>query len=101
MKIYLDDVRMTPAGWVRTYTPDETIRLLEKGGVEELSLDHDLGDDKGIGTGYDVVLWIERKVVTDDDFVPPRVIKVHSSNFPARLKMEAGIKMIERLTKGR
>lgn len=41
--------------------PCEAIRLLEAGLVEELSLDHDLGDDDR-GTGYDVILWIEAAV---------------------------------------
>jgi hypothetical protein len=31
--------------------------------VQELSLDHDLGDDAR-GTGYDVILWIEEAVVS-------------------------------------
>lgn len=48
---------------VRVYWPDETIAFLEKGGVELISLDHDLGDDER-GTGYDVLLWIEEAVVT-------------------------------------
>ncbi|PZP08852.1 MAG: hypothetical protein DI621_07230 [Pseudomonas protegens] len=46
MKIYLDDERQTPQGWVRTYWPDEVIALLKAGGVEDISLDHDLGDDQ-------------------------------------------------------
>jgi len=59
MRVFLDDERTTPEGWVRVYWPDEAIALLESGAVEELSLDHDLGDDER-GTGYDVVLWIEK-----------------------------------------
>lgn len=94
MKVYLDDERVTPAGWVRTYTPDETIALLEGGNVEELSLDHDLGDDEGIGTGYDVLLWIEEQVYTQG-YNPPRM-KVHSSNPSARVKMSAAIENIKR-----
>lgn len=51
MKIFLDDFRSTPDGWVRTYTPKETIELRKSCQVEALILDHDLGDDEGIGTG--------------------------------------------------
>lgn len=70
MKIYLDDIRDTPNGWIRTYSSDETIKLLEAGGVEEISLDHDLDRkfDKmsleelsirpDIDTGMKVVNWI-------------------------------------------
>lgn len=94
MKVFLDDERQTPEGWVRVYWPDEAIELLDSGDVVEISLDHDLGDDER-GTGYDVVLWIEESVVTRQ-FKPP-IIKVHSANTSARKKMEAGIRNIEKL----
>ena len=94
MRVYLDDERTTPDGWVRAYWPDEAIALLRQGGVTELSLDHDLGDDAR-GTGYDVIAWIEEAVVLEG-FRPPR-IAVHSANPSARLRMEAGIAAIARL----
>ena len=93
MKVYLDDERETPDGQTRVYWPEEAIALLQTGEVEEISLDHDLGDDE-YGTGYDVVLWIEEEVITKN-FHPPK-IKVHSANSSARDKMEAGIANIER-----
>lgn len=91
MKVFLDDERQTPEGWVRTYWPDETVELLKTGKVVELSLDHDLGDDER-GTGYDVVCWIEEQVALYG-FVPP-TIKVHSANPSAGPKMLAGIEKI-------
>jgi hypothetical protein len=96
MRVFLDDGRVTPEGWVRVYWPDEAITLLESGAVEELSLDHDLGDDER-GTGYDVVLWIEEAVALRG-FKPPR-ISVHSANSSARDKMIAGIQSIERMAR--
>ena len=95
MKVFLDDERMTPEGWWRTYTPQETIDILKLGMVKNLSLDHDLGDDEGIGTGYDVILWIEEQVALNG-FKPP-VIFIHSANPSAREKMELGIKQIRKL----
>lgn len=91
MKIFLDDERPTPEGWTRVYWPDEAIALLQTGNVSEISLDHDLGDDRR-GTGYDVLLWIEEAVMTRQ-FKPPKII-VHSANSSARLKMEMGIQVI-------
>ena len=91
MKVYLDDERETPDGWVRVYWPEEAVELLKSGNVTEISLDHDLGDDDH-GTGYDVVLWIEEAVIIQN-FIAP-VIKVHSANSSARQKMELGIKNI-------
>ncbi len=93
MKVFLDDERETPPGWTRVYWPEEAIALLETGEVEEISLDHDLGDDVH-GTGYDVILWLEEAVVMRN-FKPP-VIHVHSANASAREKMEQGISSIKK-----
>lgn len=95
MRVFLDDERATPAGWVRVYWPAEAIALLETGNVLELSLDHDLGDDDR-GTGYDVILWIE-EAVSLRSFLPPQIF-VHSANPSAREKMLAGIRSIEALS---
>lgn len=95
MKVYLDDERATPEGWVRVYWPDEAIELLKSGEVRLISLDHDLGDDER-GTGYDVVLWIEEAVATSG-FNPPE-IRVHSANSSAREKMERGIAAIHNIS---
>lgn len=95
MKVFLDDCRNPLNRWVRTYTPKETIEFLKTGDIEKLSLDHDLGDDDGIGTGYNVLLWIEEQVVINT-FTPPIII-IHSSNSSARLKMNAAIEQIYRL----
>jgi hypothetical protein len=92
MQVYLDDERPAPPGWVRVFWPDEAIALLRTGTVQELSLDHDLGDDAR-GTGYDVVLWIEEAVALHG-FEPPPVIHVHSANSSARAKMLAGVAAI-------
>jgi hypothetical protein len=96
MKIWLDDERPAPEGWVGVRWPDEVIALMQQGHVEEISLDHDLGDDR-IGTGYDVVLWIEREVALNK-LVPP-VISVHSANPVARRRMEQTIQAINRFVK--
>ena len=92
MKVYLDDERNTPDGWVRAYWPDEVIELLKTGGVQEVSLDHDLGDDKR-GTGYDVLLWIEAEVFCGR--MEPPVMRVHSANSSARERMLAAIDSIQ------
>ena len=56
--------------------------------MTEISLDHDLGDDTR-GTGYDVIVWIEEAVITRG-FIPP-IIKIHSANSSAKVKMQLGI----------
>jgi hypothetical protein len=94
MKIYLDDIRTAPEGWVLVKTAQDAIGLLKSNKVSEISLDHDLGDAIN-GTGYDVVLWIEQEIYMGN-YIPPKII-IHSANVPAREKMEAGIKSILRL----
>lgn len=96
MKVYLDDERLTPPGWVPVRWPDEAIRLLETGEVTEISLDHDLGDDAR-GTGYTVILWLEEAVATRG-FKPP-AITIHTANASARQKMLLGVQSIERLAR--
>jgi hypothetical protein len=93
MKVFLDDVRDSPKGWLRTYSVEGTIELLESGYVSELSLDHDLGTEE---TGYDVVKWIEEKVAMEG-FVAPE-IRIHSANPVGRKRMEQGIESIRKLS---
>lgn len=105
MKVYLDDERPTPEGWVRTFSAQTTIWLLETGQVTELSLDHDLGagiDEapgyEPFGNGYDVLVWLEEQVMTHG-FVPPK-IHLHTANTAARLRMEQAVEAIEAFVEG-
>lgn len=92
IRVWLDDEREAPAGWVRCRQPWEVVVLLETGGVVELSLDHDLGDDAR-GTGYDVLVWLEGKVAMSGGFEAP-TIHVHTANPSARQRMLAAVRSI-------
>ena len=46
MKIWLDDVRPAPDGWIHVKTVDEAIKYLLTGQVDYISLDNDLGHAK-------------------------------------------------------
>ena len=100
MRVYLDDTREAPAGWVRAHTPEEVIELLRSGSVEALSLDHDLGltSDAGERTGYDVLRWLEKAVATGAWVLPLPEIRIHSANPVGRRRMEQGIASIQRLS---
>jgi len=100
MKLFVDDERICPCGWVRTRFPEVAIWLLEHQKVTEISLDHDLGDDKKVGTGYDVLLWIEERVYTDIDYKPPKIY-IHTANCSARKKMELAVENINKLYRGK
>lgn len=110
MKLWLDDVRPAPAGWTWVKTVDEARDAVLAGGVDEMSLDHDLGACaaclKGrsadewleendyqsmpncdhFGTGYQFVCWME-----ESGKWPVKKPKVHSRNPAGRAKMEAAI----------
>lgn len=104
MKVWLDDRRPAPEGWVHAKTPDEVIDLLRSGEVEEISLDHDLGlvdqDGREI-TGYDVLTWIENELGSGRAaFQVPR-IHVHSANAAVYTRMTQAIDSIRRLSEGK
>jgi len=101
MKLWVDDEREAPEGWTRVRTANGAICMLNSlvpGGVEEISLDHDLGDrdHDPERTGYTVLQHIERKVVEDENYLAPRKIHIHSANSGARPKMEAAVESIFR-----
>lgn len=100
MKIFLDDVREAPPGWIRTRTPEQTISLLRSGNVTALSLDHDLGLDtrESERSGYSVLLWLEREVGERRWRFPLPRLEIHSANPPGRERMRRAIESIQRLS---
>jgi hypothetical protein len=98
VKVFLDDVRPAPEGWVRALTPEEAIKLLRSGWVEALSLDFDLGyrGCEEWRTGEVVLQWIEERVFLGAlDFDLPE-ISVHSSNPVGRQRLQRALGAIER-----
>jgi len=79
---------------LRVHYPDNGVVLPGSGEVTPTALHHVLGNDAH-GTGYDILLWIERAVATRG-FIPPRII-VHTANPSARRRMEAAVARIRRL----
>jgi len=91
INIYLDDTRPTPNNFIGCKTASECINLLKNNECNILSLDHDLGEIDE--TGYDVLLWLEEKVLLDN-FYPPKEIRIHSDNCAAWKKMQQAITFI-------
>jgi hypothetical protein len=98
VRVWLDDERTAPDGWVHVKTAAEAIALLEEGGVVELSLDHDLGDDAA-GTGYDVATWLEE--AAHGGRVAAVRWRVHSANPVGRERMERALSNADRFWAGR
>jgi hypothetical protein len=90
-KLWHDDVRPAPKGWLWAQNNMQAKHILEVFDVVECSLDHDLGADpsegllaKGSGeeTGLQLVDWM-----IENDCVP-EVVTIHSWNPPAARRME-------------
>ena len=83
-KLWIDDVRPAPKGYVWCQSTNEALCLIVDNinSVEELHLDHDMGDTFG-GDAIIILNELERKSHWDDDFadaVNNIVFKIHSAN---------------------
>jgi len=88
MKLWLDDTRVAPLGWIHVKdAPDAIFHLgLYCDVIVAVSLDHDLGDTPDCGTGYDVITWME-SMVYSTDYVAPRIL-IHTANPVGRARMQ-------------
>jgi hypothetical protein len=80
MKLWLDDIRPAPDGWVHVKTATDAYELIKTGVVEVASLDHDLGEAH---TGYDLCKWM-----AESGIWPKTKPRVHSANPVGREAME-------------
>ena len=98
MKLWVDDLRSAPDGWQLATTASEAIALLRQGKIQQLSLDHDLGEPESVvGSGYQVAIWLEEQAYTGNWAVIPDRISIHSANPVGRQNMLAAIDAIDRL----
>lgn len=93
MKLWLDDVRPAPDGWIHVLTAEEAIARFATGEVVAASLDHDLGPSDA-GTGYDVLAWIESAMAVHAWYGPLPRLHVHSANPVGRARMVAAVASI-------
>jgi hypothetical protein len=89
---------LTPEGWTRTFSVAETVKLVEAGGVEWLSLDHDLGS--GCPDGQAFTKWLRDKVWDDPKFELPKIM-LHTANPVGKNGMRADIAWCLRLIANR
>lgn len=90
MKIWVDDVRPVPAGYVGTKSVNETIALIEKAeadgaNIELLDLDYDLGDYAS--DGGDAIKILDY-LAERETFYP---VQIHTANPVGRANMERTI----------
>lgn len=90
MNIFLDDERACPESFVPAYTTEAARWLLicNKGEIDTLSLDNDLGN--GYKEGRTLVLWLCEEAADGQDYWPKK-IRIHSANPVAREYMHGMI----------
>lgn len=97
MRLFLDDIRKEPKGWILCKTADEAIALIDafKNNITHISFDHDLG----IGLdGNDVAMHIETLCHKGKMKCPKW--QIHSSNPVGRKEISATMKSAERFSNG-
>lgn len=87
MKIWVDDLRPVPDGYVGAKSVNETIRIIEQAEVDKeeiecIDLDHDLGDYAV--DGGDAIKILDY-LAERETFYP---IKIHTANPVGRANME-------------
>ena len=94
MKIWIDDIRKAPDGYVHLKTLQEFKTFLTQwnGEIEILDLDHDLGENEP--TGYDIIKWFYTLFPTRF----PKKVLCHSSNPPGK---ENILKFVESVIRNR
>ena len=94
IKLFLDDVREPyDNSWTCVRTYSEAIELLKRNDVSIISLDHDLGIEHE--TGYDVLVWLEERVVKNQ--IKPPEILIHSQNPVGVSRMKSAVNSIKKL----
>ena len=96
MKIWLDDIRVAPAGWRWIKTVDEAKKVCTQHitprkelKIEMISLDHDAGD---YGADYiELLNWLEQKQELCG-WIIPTVFEIHSMNVVGAENMRRVIK---------
>lgn len=94
LKLYLDDVRPCPEGWVLARDCSEAMDILLKHfGTFEVSLDHDLGEDehgKEKQNGCTLILWFSAMRIF------PGNVQLHTANPVGRQNMLRALVDMER-----
>jgi hypothetical protein len=96
MKLFVDDIRMCPDGWIPARSVTEAIRILATQFVTEVSLDHDIACfyDQHMSAHHTspetfepvaryLALMFESEVVDRQDIK----VRIHTANFEAGKKM--------------
>lgn len=93
MKVWIDDIRPAPKGWFWIKDSNHALRHLKMFSlvIEEISFDHDLGDDD---TTVRVADYIEEEAMKDT--IPRYKWHIHSANPVGRKRLQAALESANR-----
>lgn len=94
-KLFIDDLRPVPKGYVVARTYKEAIAIICKGDVSHISFDHDLGGKK---TGYDIAKFIEEQAIKGNVLFD--TWQIHSANPVGKKNIEMAMLSAQRNKKG-
>ncbi len=87
--LWVDDIREPIWECTKAKTYSQAIEALEKELFDYLYLDHDLGNQDGKKTGYDILCWLE----CHTDRLPKEIILI-TGNPSGRERMELVVKKL-------
>lgn len=88
IRLYLDDCRPAPSGWVLARSVDEAVHVLRTVPVSVVSLDYDLGLGSA-ETGITLLNWVEREVAAGRLALPE--LQAHSGSMLGQARLKARI----------
>lgn len=86
MKLFVDDIRVAPAGWTGVSTINDAIKTIAFFEPQEISLDHDIEGNKE--TFMAVAHFIGQKAAAEALWADDLSITIHSDNPVAAKEME-------------
>lgn len=88
-KLFVDDMRPIPAGWIGARTVSEAIAILATLPIAEISLDHDILAHPAVGDLYQALSHETFKGVAYfiSQMVDPPVVSIHTANAGAAYTM--------------
>jgi len=92
-KLFVDDTREIPKGWMGARTVSDTLRFLHNfSPIAEISLDHDIlfpqhGIDRYSMYSAENYMGVAFYIASQPEELRPRKIRIHSSNAGAALTM--------------
>lgn len=92
MRLWIDDIRPAPPGWVWAKTSGQALLHLSESAIEEISFDHDLGGD-------DTTMPVARMIEDGAHRGTISRLKwsIHSANPVGRANLKASLESAERL----